>query len=108
MQKFDYMAGQYTFMCVPGISRLEWHPFSLSTHPDNKEVVMLHVRVLGNWTRELYKLAAQASLEGGLGSRTRTHAPTPRVLWLGNPENPALKPLLPTSVPIHYFPLSAY
>ena len=59
-QDFDYMAGQYVFICVPGVSRMEWHPFSLSTQPSD-DTVMLHARVLGNWTKELHTLAAKAS-----------------------------------------------
>ena len=53
---FRYMAGQYVFICIPKVSCFEWHPFSMSSSPDNDEVY-LHVRVLGDWTKELYEKA---------------------------------------------------
>ena len=30
---FEYVGGQYAFICVPAISLWQWHPFSLSSHP---------------------------------------------------------------------------
>ena len=30
---FKYKSGQYCFICVPGVSLFEWHPFSLSSSP---------------------------------------------------------------------------
>lgn len=53
---FRYMAGQYVFICIPKVSYFEWHPFSLSSSPHNDEVY-IHVRVLGNWTKQLYEKA---------------------------------------------------
>ena len=53
---FHYKAGQYVFLCVPALSIWEWHPFSLSSSP-NEKVVSLHARVLGDWTTRLYDLS---------------------------------------------------
>ena len=50
---FNYKSGQYCFICVPGVSLFEWHPFSLSSSP-HESVVSLHIRVLGDWTKRLY------------------------------------------------------
>jgi predicted ferric reductase len=30
---FKYKSGQYLFICIPKISCLEWHPFSISSCP---------------------------------------------------------------------------
>ena len=54
---FNYKAGQYAFVCVPSLSMWEWHPFSFSSSPNEKNV-SLHVRVLGDWTKRLYDLSA--------------------------------------------------
>jgi NAD(P)H-flavin reductase len=54
--RFNYKGGQYVFLCIPRLSTLEWHPFSLSSSPSD-DFVCIHVRVLGNWTRRLFKLA---------------------------------------------------
>ena len=53
---FDYKEGQYMFICIPQVSYFEWHPFSLSSSPHQDEV-SVHVRVLGDWTKRLHKVA---------------------------------------------------
>jgi len=55
---FHYHGGQYVFLCFPDLGIFQWHPFSLSSAPFEKEVT-LHVRVLGNWTKSLYALVAK-------------------------------------------------
>lgn len=52
---FFYRAGHYIFLNVPGISRLQWHPFTMTSSPLEKEWISVHVRTLGNWTGALYK-----------------------------------------------------
>jgi predicted ferric reductase len=44
------------FLCIPRLSTVEWHPFSLSSSPHD-DFVCIHVRVLGNWTKRLHNLA---------------------------------------------------
>ena len=55
---FKYNSGQYCFICVPGVSLFEWHPFSLSSSP-HENMVSLHIRVLGDWTQRLYDYVDQ-------------------------------------------------
>lgn len=55
---FKYKAGQYCFMCVPGVSLFEWHPFSISSSPHENKV-SIHIRVLGDWTQKLYDYVAE-------------------------------------------------
>jgi len=50
---FKYKSGQYLFICIPGVTWFEWHPFSLSSSP-HENVVSIHIRVLGDWTKRLY------------------------------------------------------
>ncbi|ETN14624.1 hypothetical protein PPTG_07628 [Phytophthora nicotianae INRA-310] len=33
-EALEYEAGQYAFICIPAISYLEWHPFTLSSSPN--------------------------------------------------------------------------
>jgi ferredoxin-NADP reductase len=51
---FKYEAGQYVFICIPSIAFTEWHPFSISSAPAADDQMMIHLRVLGDWTRKLY------------------------------------------------------
>lgn len=55
-KNFNYYPGDYTYVCIPGVSKLQWHPFTLSSDPHNKELITLHMRVLGNWTRQVGEL----------------------------------------------------
>eukprot|EP00238_Polyblepharides_amylifera_P011893 CAMPEP_0196591568 /NCGR_PEP_ID=MMETSP1081-20130531/70094_1 /TAXON_ID=36882 /ORGANISM="Pyramimonas amylifera, Strain CCMP720" /LENGTH=369 /DNA_ID=CAMNT_0041914965 /DNA_START=478 /DNA_END=1587 /DNA_ORIENTATION=+ len=52
---FNYRAGQYLFMCIPELTSFQWHPFSMSSSPD-QDLVSIHIRVLGDWTSQLYDL----------------------------------------------------
>jgi Ca2+-binding EF-hand superfamily protein/ferredoxin-NADP reductase len=49
---FDYDAGDYAFLKLPGVAKHEWHPFTISSAPEANEL-SFHVRVLGNWTHAL-------------------------------------------------------
>jgi hypothetical protein len=50
-----YGVGQYLFIQCPHISQIEWHPFTISSAPDEKTVT-IHVRVCGenSWTRRVH------------------------------------------------------
>jgi predicted ferric reductase len=47
-----YKIGQYAFFNFPQMSCLEWHPFTISSGPD-EQTAEIHIRGLGNHTREL-------------------------------------------------------
>jgi predicted ferric reductase len=53
---FDFNPGQYVYLCVPQLSILEWHPFSISSSPGQK-IVTLHIRKAGSWSSALHDLA---------------------------------------------------
>ena len=59
---FHYEAGQWLFICIPEVSPLEWHPFSLSSSPHHSSL-MVHIRVLGDWTRRLQRLALKRAAD---------------------------------------------
>jgi hypothetical protein len=53
-KRFRFHAGEYAFIKVPGLSGVEWHPFTISSSALRAERFTLHVRSLGNWTAALY------------------------------------------------------
>jgi hypothetical protein len=57
------------FLCVPELSLFEWHPFSISSG-ETDERLHMHIRVLGDWTRALYRLVA-AKVRGNLPTPLR-------------------------------------
>jgi NADPH oxidase len=62
---FKYKAGQWLFLQVPGLSKYQWHPFTITSCPFDP-YVSVHVRQVGDFTRELGDAlgagAAQAKL----------------------------------------------
>lgn len=54
MQKkgFRMEVGQYIFVNCPAISRLEWHPFTLTSAPE-EDFFSIHIRMAGDWTERL-------------------------------------------------------
>ncbi|KAL4010596.1 hypothetical protein IC575_030097 [Cucumis melo] len=52
---FKYISGQYIFLQCPSISQFEWHPFSITSAPGD-EYLSVHIRTVGDWTRELKRV----------------------------------------------------
>lgn len=54
MQKkgFCMEVGQYIFVNCPAISALEWHPFTLTSAPE-EDFFSIHIRAAGDWTERL-------------------------------------------------------
>lgn len=51
---FTCEAGQYIFLKCPKISHLEWHPFTLTSAPE-ESYFSIHIRDAGDWTNTLHK-----------------------------------------------------
>lgn len=54
-ESFRYRPGDYIFLQIPAIARFEWHPFTISSAPEMKGHIWLHVRTAGHWTKQLYE-----------------------------------------------------
>lgn len=53
---FKYKPGDYIFVNIPAIAKYEWHPFTISSSPEQPGEIWLHIRVVGTWTTKLYKM----------------------------------------------------
>ncbi|XP_041972377.1 NADPH oxidase 5 isoform X2 [Aricia agestis] len=51
---FDFQAGDYVFVNIPAIAVYEWHPFTISSAPEQEDYLWLHIRGVGEWTNRLY------------------------------------------------------
>ncbi|KAF4364763.1 hypothetical protein F8388_018439 [Cannabis sativa] len=51
-QGFEYSSGQYIYLNCSFISPFEWHPFSLTSAPDD-DYLSVHIRGSGDWTKKL-------------------------------------------------------
>ncbi|KAH6637409.1 NADPH oxidase 5 [Boeremia exigua] len=47
-------AGQYIFLCCPEVSIWQYHPFTLTSAPE-EDYISVHVRMVGDFTRKLGK-----------------------------------------------------
>ncbi|MQL80573.1 hypothetical protein Taro_013040 [Colocasia esculenta] len=52
---FRYKSGMYLFVKCPDVSPFEWHPFSITSAPDDDNL-SVHIRTLGDWTTALRNL----------------------------------------------------
>ncbi|NXT17600.1 NOX5 oxidase, partial [Syrrhaptes paradoxus] len=58
-QFFHYEPGDYVYLNIPAIAACEWHPFTLSSAPEQQETLWVHIRALGQWTNKLYEFFQQ-------------------------------------------------
>ncbi|KAF9671803.1 hypothetical protein SADUNF_Sadunf12G0086600 [Salix dunnii] len=58
-QGFRYKSGQYMFVNCAAVSPFEWHPFSITSAPGN-DYLSVHIRTLGDWTRQLRTVFSEA------------------------------------------------
>ncbi|OCF60711.1 hypothetical protein L486_00349 [Kwoniella mangroviensis CBS 10435] len=49
---FQYKAGQWLFLNVPDVSKFQWHPFTISSAPEDP-YVSVHIRQVGDFTLAL-------------------------------------------------------
>ncbi|XP_070619704.1 NADPH oxidase 5 [Erythrolamprus reginae] len=52
---FHYKPGDYVYLNIPVIARYEWHPFTISSAPEQPDTIWLHIRSLGQWTYRLHE-----------------------------------------------------
>nr|XP_027107747.1 putative respiratory burst oxidase homolog protein H [Coffea arabica] len=89
---FKYKSGMYLFVKCPDISPFEWHPFSITSAPDDP-YLSVHIRALGDWTTELkntFEKAcepqdAQAKTGSLVRLETRARSGTPQQSQAGFP-----------------------
>ncbi|KAL6262435.1 hypothetical protein P5V15_007520 [Pogonomyrmex californicus] len=51
---FHFHPGDYVFVNIPIIAKYEWHPFTISSAPEQEDYMWLHIRAVGEWTNSLY------------------------------------------------------
>ena len=72
----SWVPGGYSFINIPDISFTEWHPFSMTSAPQDKTITF-HIQVVGDWTNTLRGLAAasakQVHLDGPYGAPSQRY-----------------------------------
>ncbi|XP_066957368.1 NADPH oxidase 5 isoform X2 [Macrobrachium rosenbergii] len=57
---FHFHPGDYVFVNIPAIAKYEWHPFTISSAPEQDDELWLHIRAVGEWTNRLYSYFEKA------------------------------------------------
>jgi hypothetical protein len=52
--KIQNYPAKYVYLCIPDISKFEFHPFSIANYSHNENVI--YIRVVGDWTNKLKSL----------------------------------------------------
>lgn len=76
---FSFRAGQYAFINIPSISPLEWHPFTISSSPD-ETAITFHIKNMGKntWTSRLARIY-------GIDSESFSSIPTLPIVNIDGP-----------------------
>ena len=48
----QFIPGQYLYVNIPSISKFQWHPFTITSSPQDG-FISLHIKVVGDWTENL-------------------------------------------------------
>ncbi|ESQ54797.1 hypothetical protein EUTSA_v10024426mg [Eutrema salsugineum] len=59
-KNFKYMSGQYMFVNCPAVSQFEWHPFSITSAPQD-DYLSVHIKSLGDWTKAIKRVFAEVT-----------------------------------------------
>ncbi|CAK6964687.1 NADPH oxidase 1 [Scomber scombrus] len=70
---FKMEVGQYVFLNCPAISQLEWHPFTMTSAPE-EDFFSVHIRSAGDWTDKLIHIMQQLP-EGAQGPKMGVDGP---------------------------------
>ena len=82
---FHFVAGDYILLNVPQVTRYEWHPFTISSPPEEREILTVHIQSAGNWTSRVFDRYKQMVTKGSdIVDASDTEAPTERV-WVDGP-----------------------
>ncbi|XP_066525524.1 NADPH oxidase 5 [Hoplias malabaricus] len=57
---FQFKPGDYVYINIPVIAKYEWHPFTISSAPEQQDTLWLHVRSMGQWTNRLFEYFRQS------------------------------------------------
>ncbi|KAI1898120.1 hypothetical protein AGOR_G00069080 [Albula goreensis] len=70
---FKMEVGQYVFLNCPAISQLEWHPFTMTSAPE-EDFLSVHIRSAGDWTQKLISMVEELP-EGAQGPKMGVDGP---------------------------------
>ncbi|EIN14526.1 NADPH oxidase B [Punctularia strigosozonata HHB-11173 SS5] len=88
-EKTTTRAGQYIFLSCPEVSYFQWHPFTLTSAPE-EDYISVHIRVVGDFTSALAKAVGCDFESKGKGEKVE-----PGGKVIGTATNPPVNRVLP-------------
>ncbi|KAJ6551760.1 NADPH oxidase isoform 2 [Mycena capillaripes] len=89
-EKTTARAGQYVFINCPEISFFQWHPFTLTSAPE-EDYISVHIRIVGDFTQAL----ARSVGCDFASARPKGAAPAAEGKVVNSTSNPAINRVLP-------------
>ncbi|KAF5325318.1 hypothetical protein D9619_009796 [Psilocybe cf. subviscida] len=94
-EKTTTRAGQYIFLSCPEVSYFQWHPFTLTSAPE-EDYISVHIRVAGDFTTAFAKaLGCDFPQKGDKGGKGGKGDVGPGGKVVGTAANPPLNRTLP-------------
>ena len=63
-----YTPGQYCFLMIPKINKVEYHPFTIASasfnHPNREDYVIFYIKRSGDWTNALMNIVKECQEKG--------------------------------------------
>ncbi|CAF4720726.1 unnamed protein product [Rotaria socialis] len=63
---FSFQPGDYVSINLPRVALYEYHPFTISSAPEETDLIRVHIQAVGNWTKRVYKRFDEMSDEEAL------------------------------------------
>lgn len=63
--RFKFHPGDWVFIKIPSVAKFEWHPFTISSGPEENDNFTLHIRAVGGWTTKLHDMIADLHSKQG-------------------------------------------
>ena len=54
-KNFSFRPGDYITISLPRVALYEFHPFTISSAPEETDILRVHIEASGNWTKRVYQ-----------------------------------------------------
>ena len=83
--QFKFRPGDYVLLNIPQVARYEWHPFTLSSAPEDHHLLTVHLQSKGNWTGKVFDRYKQLIDEGAGTLETNNGEAPPERICIDGP-----------------------
>ena len=70
---FSFRPGDYISINLPRVALYEFHPFTISSAPEETSYLRVHIQASGNWTKRVYQRFKEMSENGRPDNPIRVH-----------------------------------